>query len=181
MSARDVTVAVADTDCVDRRVAADPETSVTASVVVRAPIEHVFRVFTADMTAWWPASHHIGAAPMIATVVEPRIGGRWYELGDDGSDCQWGVVLAWDPPHHVALSWHLDGDFRYDADAQRSSRVDVRFRPLADGSTEVELEHTGLDRHGPTWQRLRAQVPEGWAFIIGRFAARAETTSRSVS
>jgi uncharacterized protein YndB with AHSA1/START domain len=153
------------------------ETSIRASVVVRAPVEHTFRVFTADMGSWWPASHHIGVAPMVAAIVEPRVGGRWYEVGDDGSDCQWGLVLAWDPPGHLALSWHLDGDFRYDSDALRASRVDVWFREQADGSTLVELVHTGLDRHGPTWTRLRDRATGGWAFILGRIFDRANPST----
>ena len=144
-------------------------TSVRTSVVVRAPIDRAFQVFTAEMTAWWPGTHHIGTAPMVAAIMEPRPGGRWYELGDDGSECDWGLVLEWRPPHHVALSWHLDGDFRYDPEARRSSRIDVRFEAQPDGSTLVQLEHTGLDRHGPTWQRLRASVSSGWPTLMQRF------------
>ena len=148
------------------------ETAVRASVVVRAPIEHAFEVFTSDIGSWWPDSHHIGSVPMVAAYIEPRVGGRWYELGDDGSECLWGVVLAWDPPKHVALSWHLDGDFRYDPEITRSSRVDVRFRALDADTTLVELEHSGLDHHGPGWQRLQGPITRGWAFILGRFGDR---------
>jgi uncharacterized protein YndB with AHSA1/START domain len=160
----------------DPVLAADPTTSVVATVVVDVPIEHAFRVFTEDMTAWWPRDHHIGAVAMAAAVLEPRIGGRWYEVGDDGSDCQWGIVLAWDPPRHVALSWHLDGDFRYDPDARASSRVDVRFRPEGEASTRVELTHSELDRHGPSWQRLRGSVsgPGGWPAILARYGGSVE-------
>jgi uncharacterized protein YndB with AHSA1/START domain len=154
---------------------AESPTTVRASVVVDAPIEHVFRVFTADMTSWWPRTHHIGAPPMVATILEPRVGGRWYELGDDDSTCEWGIVLAWDPPRHVAVSWHLDGDFRVDRTPGHASRVDVRFHAQADGATLVELEHSGLDRHGTGWERLRDGVsaPGGWSSILGRFAERA--------
>jgi uncharacterized protein YndB with AHSA1/START domain len=154
---------------------ANPETSIRASVVVHAPIEHAFEVFAADMTSWWPSTHHIGDAPMVAAIVEPRVGGRWYELGDDGSECQWGVVLAWEPPHHLALSWHLDGDFEYDPEVLHASRVDVSFMAQPDGSTLVELAHSDLDRHGPTWTRLRERAGGGWSFILGRFVARAES------
>jgi uncharacterized protein YndB with AHSA1/START domain len=159
---------------------AEAETTVRASVVVDAPIEHAFRVFTADMGAWWPASHHIADVPMAAAILEPRVGGRWYELGEDGSTCDWGVLLAWEPPHHVAFSWHLDGDFRLDRVPGHASRVDVRFTSRDDGSTSVELEHSGLDRHGEGWQRLRDGVrpPRGWTSILQLYAARA-TTSRS--
>lgn len=153
----------------------DP-TIVRTSIVVNAPIEHTFAVFTERMRDWWPRQHHIGAAPLAAVVVEPRVGGRWYEIGTDGSDCQWGLVLAWDPPLHVAFSWHLDGDFRYEPDARRSSRVDVRFQRQGERATLVVLEHSGLDAHGPTWRRLRDNVSSsgGWPLIIARFRDDAE-------
>lgn len=143
-----------------------------ASIVVGVPIDHAFRVFTAEMTSWWPADHHIAQVPLAAAILEPRVGGRWYELGIDGSECEWGMVLAWDPPRHMAVSWHLDGDFRYDPDATRSSRIDVRFRTQPDGSTLVELEHSGLDRHGPTWRRLRDSVSGGWIGLLRQFATQ---------
>lgn len=157
------------------REAAD-ETSVRLSMVVKAPIERAFSVFTERIVSWWPREHHIGTVEMAVAIVEPRTGGRWYELGVDGSECNWGVVLAWDPPRHLALSWHLDGDFRYDADARRSSRVDVRFETLGDGTTRAEPEHSGLDRHGPSWRRLRDGVasPNGWRLSLPRFALVAE-------
>ena len=160
----------------ESRGAASPggETAVRFSVIVDADIERAFAVFTEQMTVWWPPEHHINAAPMAAAILEPRVGGRWYELGNDGSECEWGVVLAWDPPHHVAVSWHLDGDFqRFDPDMAHTSRVDVRFRAESDGTTRVELEHSGLDHHGPTWRRLRDSIssPGGWQETLRRFAA----------
>jgi hypothetical protein len=147
-------------------------TAVRFSISVAVDVEHAFRVFTEQMGSWWPPEHHLNAAPMAAAILEPRVGGRWYELGIDGSECEWGVVLAWDPPRHVAVSWHLDGDFRYDSTVERSSRVDVRFREQEDGTTRVELEHSGLDHHGPTWRRLRDAVsePDGWPLHLRRFA-----------
>jgi uncharacterized protein YndB with AHSA1/START domain len=153
-------------------VAARGGTAVRFSISVGVDVEHAFRVFTEHMSAWWPSDHHINAAPMAAAILEPRVGGRWYELGTDGSECEWGVVLAWDPPHHVAVSWHLDGDFRYDPAVDRSSRVDVRFHAQPDGTTRVELEHSGLDHHGPSWRRLRDAIatPDGWPLHLHRYA-----------
>ena len=148
------------------------ESTVRTSIVVAVPIDKAFEVFSSEMTSWWPRTHHIGSVPMVAAFIEPRVGGRWYELGDDGSECLWGIVLDWDPPHHLALSWHLDGDFRYDPEAARSSRVDVRFHALADGSTRVELEHSGLEAHGPTWKRLRGSISSGWPTLLESFGRR---------
>jgi uncharacterized protein YndB with AHSA1/START domain len=164
-------------DSAERHSEADAaDTSVRLSVRVDTDIDRAFRVFTEQMSTWWPPEHHINAAPMAAALLEPRVGGRWYELGTDGSECEWGVVLAWEPPRHVAVSWHLDGDFRrWEPDMARTSRVDVRFRSIEDGSTIVELEHSGLDHHGPSWRRLRDAIssPDGWRETLRRFAAAA--------
>jgi uncharacterized protein YndB with AHSA1/START domain len=151
--------------------ASSTPTSVATEVTVAVPVERAFRAFTAGFGAWWPRDHHIGEAEMTDGIIEPRVGGRWYERGADGSECDWGRVLAWTPPTHVALSWHLDGEFRYVSDPDRSSRVDVRFTPV-DGGTLVVLTHSGLDRHGPGWESLSTGVssPNGWPGIVQRFA-----------
>ena len=152
------------------------ETSVTKSVVVNCPIAHAFEVFTKRFDIWWPRSHHIGKADMEEAVIEPREGGRWYEKGVDGSECEWGKVLAWAPPTHVGLSWHLDGTWSYNADPSRASRVDVRFTDEGAGKTRVELVHSNLDRHGGEWQKARDGVASdgGWMGLLETFKKAAE-------
>jgi uncharacterized protein YndB with AHSA1/START domain len=127
---------------------------VSRTVVVRAPIGRAFAAFAEGMGHWWPADHHIAEADFVDVLIEPRLGGRWYERGADGSECDWGRVLAWDPPRHLALSWHLNGSFAYDPDPARASRVDISFVPAGDTVTRLELVHSGLDRHGEHWPRL---------------------------
>jgi uncharacterized protein YndB with AHSA1/START domain len=148
------------------------EPVVRTAITVAAPIERAFKVFTEGFDRWWPREHHIGTAEMAEAVLEPRQDGRWFERGVDGSECEWGRVLAWDPPHHVAVSWHLNGEFQYDADPNRVSRVDVRFSAESATSTVVELVHSGLDRHGDTWVQLRTGIsgPGGWPGLLVRFA-----------
>ncbi len=138
------------------------DSSLRFSIEVEAPIEQAFRVFTEGIDSWWPRNHHIGEVAMAAAILEPRAGGRWYELGVDGSECDWGVVLVWDPPRHLALSWHLDGEFRRDADDSHASRVDIHFEARGERATWVVLEHSGLDRHGSTWRTLREGISRGW-------------------
>jgi len=150
--------------------AAADATSVRVFVDVRVPVHDAFRVFTEGFDAWWPREHHIGRVPMAIAVIEPRAGGRWYELGVDGSECDWGIVLAWEPDRHVALSWHLDGDFHYDGQASTASRVDVTFEAIDSGTTRVVLVHSGLDRHGPSWRRLRDAIARGWPTTLRHFA-----------
>jgi uncharacterized protein YndB with AHSA1/START domain len=149
--------------------------SVTRVVTVRATQQHAFKVFTAGFTTWWPPSHHIGGADLAEAVLEQQEGGRWYERGVDGSECDWGTVLAYDPPRRVLLSWHLNGEWAYDPDPAKASEVEVRFIAEGPDVTRVELEHRHLERHGGTWQALRDGVSSdgGWADLLRGFAGTA--------
>ena len=95
--------------------------------------ETAFRAFTTDFDRWWPRTHHIAAVEMAEAVLEPRPGGRWYERGTDGSECEWGEVLEWDPPRRLVLSWNIDGTYTYRAGLEHASRVTVSFTPLDAG------------------------------------------------
>jgi uncharacterized protein YndB with AHSA1/START domain len=151
------------------------EPVVRTSVRVEVPIERAFRVFTEGFDTWWPRSHHIGSAEMVEGTIEPRLDGRWFERDADGQECDWGRVLAWDPPRHVALSWHLNVDFDYDPDPAKASRVDVHFVAAGDRATLVELVHSELDRHGPDWPKLAESVSSGggWPGLLQDYAERA--------
>ena len=113
---------------------------------------------------------------MTEAVLEPRLGGRWYERGVDGSECEWGRVLAWEPPRHVAVSWNIDGNFQYEADPERCSRVDVTFRADGPTRTRVELVHSEIERHGATAEALRDGVGSGggWQSLLEAFAETAQ-------
>jgi uncharacterized protein YndB with AHSA1/START domain len=146
---------------------------VQRSVTVEVPIERAFEVFTAGFDRWWPRTHHIAAVEMAEAVLEPRLGGRWFERGTDGSECEWGRVLAWDPPTHVAVSWSIDGDFGFEADPEKSSRVDVTFHADGPSRTRVELVHSGIERHTGTADKLRTAVGSedgGWQSILEAYA-----------
>jgi hypothetical protein len=148
------------------------ETSVRKSVVVRAPIAHAFKVFTERFDTWWPRTHYIGKAEPFTAVLEPREGGRWFERGADGSECEWGRVLVYSPPTRVAVSWQIGADFKYDPDPTKASRVEVTFHDDGNGATRVELVHSQLDRHGDGWEKLRESVGSagGWGAIMDGFA-----------
>lgn len=143
---------------------------VRKSIRVKAERERAFEVFIASR--WWPKQHSILAsrAPQKEVVIEPRMGGRWYERGEDGSECDWGKVLAWEPPGRLVLSWQINGRFQFDRDLV--TEIEVNF--VADGSeaTRVELEHRYLERAGDSAEALRNAVdsPGGWAGSLQRFA-----------
>jgi uncharacterized protein YndB with AHSA1/START domain len=143
------------------------EAAVRREVTVHAPPERAFAVFAERFDAWWPRGHHIGQAEMAEAIIEPRAGGRWYERGTDGSECDWGEVLAYDPPHRLTLSWHLNGEWAYDPDPAHASEVEVTFTPTGDG-TRVELTHRGFERHGASAGALRDGVSRegGWGGLL---------------
>lgn len=147
--------------------------SVKKSVTVEAAREIAFRVFTSKMASWWPSDHHIGKSPLAEIVLEPRVGGRWGERGEDGSECSWGRVLAWDPPARLVLAWQLDADFAYDPSFE--TEVEIRFVAESPTRTRVELEHRDLERYGARQSELFASFDSkgGWELGLGRFAAAA--------
>jgi uncharacterized protein YndB with AHSA1/START domain len=153
-------------------------TDVRVEATVEAPIAHAFEVFTTRCDSWWPRAYRLGQSERSDVVIEPRVGGRWYEHGADGSECDWGQVLAWEPPHHLALSWQIGVNWAPEPDPARASRVDVRF--VADGPTRttVTVVHSDFERHGPGWESMRDGVAHegGWPGILATYAevARAE-------
>ena len=152
--------------------------SVKKVISVKAPVEIAWRVFTSQMKAWWPLAHYkIGTAAAVDAIVEPEVGGRWYEKGDDGSTCQWGSVLAWEPPTRLVLSWDITADWKYDPELK--TEIEVRF--IADGaSTRVELEHRKLDRYRERRDQMRRifDTEGDWGKQLAAFAAAAEAAAR---
>jgi uncharacterized protein YndB with AHSA1/START domain len=149
---------------------------VRKSVRVAAPVERAFSIFVEQMETWWPASHHIASNPFQSIIVEPRVGGRWYERDADGNDCAWGSVRAWEPPRLVTLAWHLQEDWSFDPDVARASDIDIRFILEGPSSTLVELTHYNLERHGENYEKLRENLegPGAWGFILEEYAKAAE-------
>lgn len=119
--------------------------AVRKSVRVKAELGKAFDVFTAGMNTWWNPSNKIGAADLKEAVLEPKVGGRWYEIDEDGSECDWGKVLVWEPPHRVVIDWQINGEWAYDPSLH--TEFEVRFT-AEDGGTLVELEHRNLERFG---------------------------------
>ena len=144
---------------------------IVKQLTVDAPLDRAFRVFTANMGAWWPKSHHIGASELRDLVIEPKVNGRWYEVGEDGSTCDWGVVLAWDPPRRLMLAWQLDQEFQYDPDLV--TEVEVTFTMLGAKQTRVDFEHRHLERFGEAAERLRDGMDGGWGEILDSYVRTA--------
>ena len=132
-------------------------------------LEQAFGLFTGEFTAWWPHQYHIGQADVAEVILEPHEGGRWYERGVDGSECDWGRVLVWEPPHRLVFTWQINGSWQFDPDPEHASEIEVLFTEDGPGQTTVEVEHRHFDRldrrpgrvrGDPRWRRL-ASAPAG--------------------
>jgi uncharacterized protein YndB with AHSA1/START domain len=147
------------------------ETSTRASIVVEAPIERAFKVFTEDFGAFKPREHNLLAVDIAETVFEPRVGGHLYDRGVDGSECRWARVLAYEPPDRVVFSWDIGPTWQIETDLEKTSEVEVRFASDGPDRTRVELEHRNLDRHGDGWEGVRAGVggDDGWPLYLQRY------------
>ncbi len=149
---------------------------VRKSIQVRTNAEQAFRVFTSEMDSWWPRTHHIGSSPMKRIVMERWPGGAIYTDQEDGTPCPWGTVLAWEPPHRFVMAWQVNPEWQYEPNPAKCSEVEVRFTPVDNGTTLVELEHRGIERHGGAWAGMREKVNAegGWGGLLALFATKAE-------
>ena len=141
---------------------------VEQSITVRSGIEHTFDVFVRRFHEWWPThTHSLGLERVQRVVVEEQVGGRVYEVWDDGTERTWGTVLVFDHPRRFRITW----------DIAAGTEVEVTFRSLGPALTRVDLEHSG-------WERLtadqlaaatrRGSYHEGWAKILQLYLAAAE-------
>lgn len=145
---------------------------VTRHVVVKSSQQRAFEVFTRQFGAVKPKEHNMLAVPIVETVLEPHVGGRIVDRGEDGSECAWARVLVFEPPHRLVFTWEISPRSQVEPDPADASEVEVRFLPEDDDSTRVEIEHRHLDRHGSGWESLRDGVADeqGWPLYLARYA-----------
>jgi Activator of Hsp90 ATPase homolog 1-like protein len=142
---------------------------VRKQITVNATQQRAFELFTQQMSRWWPASHSNSKSPLKQYILEPREGGRWYALAEDGSTGQTGYVIAWQPPARVVLAWQLNADFQFDPELV--TEVEVQFIAQNAQITRVELEHRHLQKMGERAAQVRTMIdsPGGWSAILECF------------
>jgi uncharacterized protein YndB with AHSA1/START domain len=143
--------------------------AIRKTLTIKATPEKAFQVFTAGFDRWWPKTHHIGASPLKTAMLESGVGGRWYGLHEDGSQSEWGDVLAWDPPNRLLLAWRITHEWGYDPNLL--TEVEVRFTAVSDGETRVDFEHRGLERFGDSEaaKTVLTSMDGGWSAILDSF------------
>lgn len=152
--------------------AEEEEVRSTTEITVRAPLAVAFRVFAEHR--WWPlATHHLAEPPGEEAVLEPFVGGRWYERGPGDREQDWGRVLAWEPPHRILLSWQVGPDWTFVADPALGSEIEVTFTAVSDDETRVEYSHRHLERYGAEAERMRRAVsgPSASPLVLSTYAA----------
>jgi uncharacterized protein YndB with AHSA1/START domain len=146
---------------------------VRKEIVVEAPIERAFDVFIGRFGDFKPREHNLLGAPITETTFEPRVGGHIYDRAEDGSECRWARIRAYEPPTRVVFSWDISPTWQLEPDPANSSEVEVRFVAEGPDRTRVELEHRHIDRHGPGWGAVYQGVDGegGWPLYLTRYAA----------
>jgi len=147
---------------------------VRKSIRVKAPPAHAFDVFTAGLTRWWPHNHGVGKKPIAKVLMEPRLGGRWLEISEDGTQTVVATIATWEPPHRLVLIWQVNAQWQ--PDAAMRSEVEVRFAADGAGATQVDLLHHKFETMGiEAGASMRKDVDGGWPGMLGHFAAEAES------
>jgi uncharacterized protein YndB with AHSA1/START domain len=147
--------------------------AIRREIVVDVPPERAFALFTAEMTSWWPPAHHIGSAPIAEVVIEPRAGGRWFTRHQDGTETSTGVVVAWEPPARLVITWQIGADWKFHSDLVTT--VELRFEPVGEGRTRVRLEHRDLDAFGADAAEMKKtfEDPGAWTATLAAYASAA--------
>jgi uncharacterized protein YndB with AHSA1/START domain len=147
--------------------------AVRQQIVVPVPIEQAFAVFTERFGDFKPPEHNLLGAPIVETVFEPRVGGHIFDRGEDGSECRWARILAYEPPERVVFSWDIGPTWQIETEPANTSEVEVRFIVETPHRTRLELEHRHIDRHGPGWSAVSDAIADdqGWPLYLARYAA----------
>ena len=131
---------------------------VRCAVTVPLSPDQAFALFTEGYNSWWPHQHHLGIADLAEAVLEPRVGGRYYERCVDGSECDWGKVLACDPPHRIVFSWQINAngdDWFLDPDPAHASEIEVTFTGQPDGQNSGTHAFPAQRYVATAWQPAR--------------------------
>ncbi len=146
---------------------------VVKTLTVNVAQARAFDVFISGIDRWWPKSHGIGNTPMTKSVIEPRLGGRWYTTHEDGAEVVVGHLKVWDAPNRVVFSWEVNSQWK--PDPAVASEVEVRFTAEGPNATRVELEHRKFEMLGAEGgEKMRGDVNGGWTGLLELFRQAAE-------
>ena len=138
------------------------------SFEIDCPSDHAFTVWTTRLSSWWPKGHSASGDPGTVVTLEPRLGGRIFERTADGTEIEWGEITTWNPPAQLRYLWHINRD-RSDA-----TDVELTFVDNGDGTTRLEIVHSGWERLGSEGLAWRNANTAGWNALVPSFIAAAQ-------
>ncbi len=149
--------------------------SIQYTLTVSLPRSDAFALFAQRLAEWWPREYTWSRSVLEYIGIEARPDGLCYERGPHGFRCDWGRVLAWEPPGRLVFAWQIGPRREPEPDPARASTVELRFDAEGDGRTRVTLEHRDFDSHGEEAEAYRRALAseQGWPYILSRYAAAA--------
>ena len=138
---------------------------IRVTLEVACPVDHAFDVWTSRISQWWPRNHTVTGEATLTVVLEGRRGGRIFERDTRGVEHEWGEITVWEPPRHLAYTWHLRRD------CAEATDVDIWFHAVGDAVTEVEIVHRGWERLGADGARWREGNLGGWSTLLPHYVA----------
>lgn len=148
-----------------------PIPPIIGTATIAVPVERAFEVFAGSINSWWPHRFHIGHSEVAEVVLESGVGGRWYERGVDGTECDWGRVVVWEPPQRLVFTWQINGSWQFDPDPDHASEIEARFTANGPDETTVDVEHRYFERL-VDGRNINAAIQGGggWALLLDGFA-----------
>jgi uncharacterized protein YndB with AHSA1/START domain len=145
------------------------------TVRTKAPPARAFELYTGRMGDWWPKGRTAGKNPHVAITVEPRVGGRCFEVDAEGDETRWGDVMAWEPPSRLLMAWRLNANWIYDPAVD--TELELTFTPAEGGGTVVRLEHRKFESLGADAAKVAASLDGGWPGFVADYGAFADAHS----
>lgn len=143
---------------------------IRCEVIVPVDPTRAFDYFAGALGRWWPLPFTFAGSAFRDARIEPRAGGRWYEIDDKGEETSWGLVGDYEPGERLVLAFGIGADRRPEKPGH-ASEVEITFTAADDGA-RITVEHRAFERHGESGQTLRDGMasPQGWPVILAEFA-----------
>jgi uncharacterized protein YndB with AHSA1/START domain len=131
------------------------------SVLLRCPSDEAYQLFTTRISEWWPTTHRLTADPESELFLEST--GRFWERSRDGREVELGRVLAWEPPHRLAL------DFYIGTNAAQPTALEVTFTSESEG-TRVTVHHSSKPESDDLWTLRAPKFESSWDAVLAALA-----------
>ncbi len=87
--------------------------------------------------------------------------------------------MAYEPPERIILEWQISAQWQFDSNIH--TEVEVRFTPMGENATLVQLKHRGLEAFGEDAEKMRALFDsvDAWQGGLEVFRTAAESAAKA--